>query len=110
MSYYQRLRDLKEDAELTQKDVSKLIGVSMNHYGKYERGEIDLPLEKALILADYYNVSLDYITGRTNNKIPFTKLNQSSVYMMNLFQKLSPINRERIEERMLEMIYAQEKL
>lgn len=65
MSYYPRLRDLKEDADLTQKQVAELIGVSMNHYGKYERGENDLPLEKAVILADYYDCSLDYLAGRT---------------------------------------------
>lgn len=65
MGYYQRLRDLKEDADLTQKQVADLIGVSTNHYGKYERGETDIPLEKAVILANYYNCSLDYLAGRT---------------------------------------------
>lgn len=66
MALYQRLRDLKEDADMTQKQVADLIGVSTNHYGKYERGETDLPFEKAIILADYYDVSLDYLAGRTN--------------------------------------------
>lgn len=68
MGYYQRLKDLKEDADLTQKQVAEIIGVSINHYGKYERGETDLPFEKAIILAEFYNVSLDYLAGRTNNK------------------------------------------
>lgn len=68
MAFYQRLKDLKEDADLTQKQVAELIGVSMNHYGKYERGETDIPLEKAIILAKYYNVSLDYLAGLTNQK------------------------------------------
>lgn len=68
MSFYQRLKDLKEDADLTQKQVSEIIGVSVNHYGKYERGETDLPFEKAILLADFYDVSLDYLAGRTNNK------------------------------------------
>lgn len=68
MGFYQRLKDLKEDHDMTQKDVAELIGVSINHYGKYERGETDIPLEKAIILAEYYNVSLDYLAGRTNNK------------------------------------------
>ena len=66
MAMYQRLRDLKEDADLTQKQVADLIGVSTNHYGKYERGETDLPFEKAITLAEYYNISLDYLAGRTN--------------------------------------------
>lgn len=64
--YYQRLRDLKEDSDLTQKQVAEIIGVSVNHYGKYERGETDIPFEKAVKLAEYYNVSLDYLAGRTN--------------------------------------------
>ncbi|MBR1529695.1 MAG: helix-turn-helix transcriptional regulator [Oscillospiraceae bacterium] len=68
MGFYPRLKDLKEDADLTQKQVADLIGVSMNHYGKYERGETDIPLEKAVILAKYYNVSLDYLAGLTNEK------------------------------------------
>ena len=49
MGFYQRLKDLKEDADLTQKQVSEIIGVSINHYGKYERGETDIPFEKGLI-------------------------------------------------------------
>lgn len=51
MGYYKRLRDLKEDADLTQKQVAEIIGVSINHYGKYERGETDIPFEKAIMLS-----------------------------------------------------------
>ena len=68
MGFYQRLKDLKEDNDLTQRYVADLIEVSVNHYGKYERGEIDIPFSKAIKLAEYYNVSLDYIAGRTNDK------------------------------------------
>lgn len=68
MGFYQRLRDLKEDSDMTQKQVADIIGVSINHYGKYERGETDIPFEKAITLADFYNVSLDYLAGRTNHK------------------------------------------
>ena len=67
---YPRLRDLREDADLTQKQAADLIGVSMNHYGKYERGETDIPLEKAIILAEFYHVSLDYLAGIIKHKIP----------------------------------------
>jgi transcriptional regulator with XRE-family HTH domain len=104
MAFYQRLRDLKEDANLTQKEVAAIIGVSVNHYGKYERGETDLPLEKALQLAEYYHVSLDYLAGRTNCKqgmaVPETPASL-------LFQRLSKENQARIEERMLEMLFNQ---
>ena len=82
MGYYQRLKDLKEDADLTQKEVAEIIGVSVNHYGKYERGETDIPFEKVISLAEYYGVSLDYIAGRTNSKNNSTvrKLNISEIY------------------------------
>lgn len=75
--FYQRLKDLKEDSDLKQNYIAKLIGTSENTYGRYERGEKEIPLEKAVILADYYNVSLDYIAGRTNDKKGLSKSNMS---------------------------------
>ncbi|MDE5792957.1 MAG: helix-turn-helix domain-containing protein [Oscillospiraceae bacterium] len=90
MGYYQRLRDLKEDADLTQKQVAELIGVSMNHYGKYERGETDIPLEKAIILAEYYGVSLDYLAGLTktktrNDEYVLLKLKKADIYNLAVY-------------------------
>lgn len=106
MAFYQRLKDLKEDSDLTQKQAAELIGVSMNHYGKYERGETDIPFEKAIILAEYYNVSLDYLAGRTNIKNP--TLNKSIITQLTeLFLQLNSENKARIEERMLEMLEQQ---
>lgn len=105
MSFYQRLKDLKEDADLTQKDVADIIGVSVNHYGKYERGETDLPFEKAILLAEYYNVSLDYLAGRTNRKNYPSKSDVN--HIVQLYAQLTEINRARIEERMLEMMEKQ---
>ncbi len=108
MKFYQRLKDLKEDADLTQKEVADLIGVSMNHYGKYERGETDIPLEKAIILAKYYDVSLDYLAGLTNiKKIEVDKTQFAKFTKM--FAQLTKANRIRIEERMSEMLEKQEK-
>lgn len=68
MPYYQRLRDLREDKDKTLKDIAEILKTSYQYYQKYEKGKKDLPLERAIILADYYNVSLDYLAGRTNNK------------------------------------------
>lgn len=106
MSFYQRLKDLKEDADLTQKQVADIIGVSTNHYGKYERGETDLPFEKAIILAEYYNVSLDYLAGKTNRKDCLSDKQYSDDInrILQLYTKLSNVNRARIEERMEEML------
>ena len=68
MPYYQRLRDLREDNDKTLKEIAEILKTSYQYYQKYEKGKKDLPLERAIILADYYNVSLDYLAGRTNNK------------------------------------------
>lgn len=107
MILYQRLRDLREDSDMTQKHVADLINVSMNHYGKYERGETDLPFEKAIILANYYHVSLDYLAGRTNIKSTFAAMPKQPSFFLKLFQQLNTINQNRIEERMMEMLEQQ---
>ena len=60
-----RIRDLREDRDLTQKEVVALLHCDQSLYSKYERGERLLPLDLAIRLADYYGVSLDYLTGRT---------------------------------------------
>lgn len=62
-----RIKDLREDHDLTQSDVGKGIGISQRLYSYYERGERSLPPEILIALADYYNTSVDYILGRTDN-------------------------------------------
>lgn len=68
MAYYPRLRDLREDNDLKLKDIADILNTTYQYYQKYETGKIDITLERMIILADYYKVSLDYITGRTNDK------------------------------------------
>ena len=63
-----RIRDLREDADLKQREVASYLLCDQSLYSKYERGERVLPLELAIKLADYYHVSLDYLVGRTNRK------------------------------------------
>ncbi len=65
--YFRRLRDLREDKDLTQAQVAHLLGIQQTVYSRYERGYQNIPLEFLLFLADYYQVSTDYILGRTNN-------------------------------------------
>ena len=60
-----RIRDLREDHDLTQKQIADHLLCDQSLYSKYERGERLLPLDLAIRLADYYGVSLDYLTGRT---------------------------------------------
>ena len=68
-----RIRDLREDRDLTQKQLAEYLICDQSLYSKYERGERSLPLEYADKLADYYGVSVDYILCRTNIKTPYPK-------------------------------------
>ena len=61
-----RIRDLREDRDLTQKEVAAYRHCDQSLYSKYERGERLLPLDRAVQLADYDGVTLDYLTGRTD--------------------------------------------
>lgn len=66
-----RIRDLREDNDLKQKELADYLMCDQSLYSKYERGERALPLEYAEKLADYYHVSVDYLLGRTNIKTPY---------------------------------------
>ena len=65
--YLRRLRDLREDGDLSQTTVAGLLHIQQTVYSRYERGFQTIPLEQLLTLADYYNVSVDYILERTDN-------------------------------------------
>lgn len=65
MAIYQRLKDLREDADKTQSEIAAYLGTTAQYYGKYEKGERELPFARAILLAEYYNVSLDYLAGKT---------------------------------------------
>ena len=68
-----RIRDLREDNDLKQKEIADYLMCDQSLYSKYERGERPLPLEYADRLADYYHVSVDYLLSRTNTKTPYPK-------------------------------------
>lgn len=61
---YKRIRDLREDHDLTQKQIAKILNCSQQVYSNYELGQRDIPTAILIKLADYYNVSTDYILGR----------------------------------------------
>ena len=63
MSVHDRLKDLREDADKTQEEIAKVIGTSQSYYAQYENGKRSIPFERAVILAQYYNVSLDFLAG-----------------------------------------------
>lgn len=65
--YFQRLKDLREDKDMKQSDIADYLKIQQTVYSRYERGFQNIPIEHLLKLADFYNVSTDYIFGRTNN-------------------------------------------
>ena len=60
---YQRIRDLREDADLTQKQIASYLGMSQTGYSKYETGENDIPTQVLIRLAQFYHVTVDYLLG-----------------------------------------------
>ena len=65
---YRRIRELREDRDLTQKQVAQLLGMSQTGYSKYETGENDIPTQILIRLADFYGTSVDYLLGRVDKK------------------------------------------
>ena len=63
-----RLRELREERQLKQKEIAKLLNITQQQYSEYELGTRIIPLKKLIILADFYDVSIDYLLSRTNKK------------------------------------------
>jgi len=68
MTQYPRLKNLREDKDLTQADVAKLLFITQQQYSLYENGYREIPVSMIIKLAEYYNVSIDYILGRTDSQ------------------------------------------
>lgn len=67
-NYYPRIRDLREDMDLTQSDIAKMLCMKQSQYCRYEKGYRDIPTDILIKLADFYNTTTDYILGRTKEK------------------------------------------
>ncbi len=70
---YSRIRELREDKDLSQTEVAKILGMSQTGYSKYETGENDVPTGILIALARYYRTSTDYILGLTSEKKPYPR-------------------------------------
>lgn len=84
--YYQRLKDLREDKDLKQQDIGDILGISQQQYHLYESGKREMPFHLIIQLADFYNVSLDYIADRTTD--------QKSIYAPELFSENPQLSSE----------------
>ncbi len=74
MNHYQRLRDLREDRDLKQIDVANILKIEQTQYSRYERGVQMMGIDKYIVLAKFYNVSLDFLTGLINSPEPLDRL------------------------------------
>ncbi len=70
MDYKLRIRVLREDHDKTQQNIADILGTSQTMYARYERGASELPVRHLIRLSKYYNVSMEYIVGLTDNKTP----------------------------------------
>lgn len=77
--FYGRIRALREDNDLTQKQIASILNMSQTGYSKYETGENDIPTKILINLAMYYNTSIDYLLGLTNIQKPYPRSNIISI-------------------------------
>ena len=71
--YENRVRDLREDSDKTQKELAQYLKIHQTTYSDYELGQLNIPVPVLHKLADFYGVSIDYLLGRTNQKMPYPK-------------------------------------
>ena len=74
MKVYRRIRDLREDRDLTQTQLGKHLGIAQRTYSNYECGERTIPTELLIQLAQFYNTSIDYLVGMTEEKRPYPRV------------------------------------
>lgn len=68
MDYINRLKNIREDKDLTQEQIAKILGIKQSAYSKYEKRRTKLQIDDLIILCKFYNVSADYVLGLTNKK------------------------------------------
>ena len=73
-NYYRRIRDLREDSDLTQQQVSERLGMKQSQYSRYERGHRDIPTDILIKLAFLYGTSTDYLLGVTGERKPYARI------------------------------------
>lgn len=71
--YFKRLRDIREDKELSQTEIAKILNMKQQQYARYEKGINEIPFSYVIELAKFYNVSIDYLAGLTNETKPYKR-------------------------------------
>ena len=99
---YQKIRDLREDKDLTQTQIAKILNCSQRIYSNYERGEVDIPTQVLIKLAEFHGTSVDFLLGLTDEKRPYPrkrdKLTSDQRDVENIFQLKRSFEKESICE------------
>lgn len=100
MQHYQRIRDLREDNDLTQEALCKKLYMHKTTYTNYEQGKHTVPLDFAVLLADFYGVSIDYIAGRTNDpgNNRCLSLSNDTITIIEKYTALTERNKGKLEQ------------
>lgn len=106
MALYQRIRDLREDSDKTQTEIAEFLGTTAQYYGKYEKGEREIPFMRAIQLADYYDVSLDYLAGRQIS-IDERSVDNDELLLLKNWRCLSERNKGKVEYLINELLESQ---
>ncbi|MBQ9808335.1 MAG: helix-turn-helix transcriptional regulator [Ruminococcus sp.] len=96
MSYYQRIKDLREDKDLRQEDIAKIFNMHKTTYCRYEQGKSTPTLDIIIEIAKFYKVSIDYIAGLTNDKGGLHKNTTAENEILNKYNALSDIRKGRV--------------
>lgn len=100
MAYYPRIRDLREDNDKKQNELADYLGTTAQYYGLYEKGANEISFERAILLAKYYNVSLDYLAGLTNIKLKLSdyELSDNKSELLLNINNIAPEKRKELSE------------
>lgn len=105
---YQRIRDLREDNDLSQKKLAEQVFDTQQHYQLYESGKREPPFSFIIQLAKIYKVSLDYIAGLTNDKGGLHNVSKQEEELLSKYNQLSDIDKGRVLQ-LIDMLYNKNK-
>ena len=110
MNLYNRIKDLRTDIDKTQENFAKELNMHKTTYVRYENGDREPPFEFIIKLANFYNVSIDYIAGRTNDKKGLTKsqLSEDVSHLVKSYEFLSEKRKGKLELFMQQLVEEQE--
>ena len=100
MAYYRRIRELREDNDKTQREIAEYLGTPYQYYAVYEKGGSEISFERAIALAKYYNVSLDYIAGLTDVKqnISVNSISDNELKLIDILNSLTAPEKKQFSE------------